>query len=390
MARILIGMSGGVDSAVAASILKRDAHDVVGVTLLFDDSERSRIGAERAADICEKLGTEHRVVDQSARYEEAMGRYVASRVADGLEPSLAAVFTSQVLIPALFELADAEKIRQVATGHYAGTVMESGGIGTYPWRLMRGFDKFNDQSFMLYHLTQDELNRLVFPLAQMQEMRVRVDAMRQGLMMPEVPHGEHLYLFGEQAHELHAWLEARGLEGVAGDIIDLASGKAIGSHEGLHHHMLGEKLEFANPRAGMPVAGFVTPVEQPAVQGDGEEAEAQAAEPAEIPVEPETIERYVVAKDVKLNAVYVGSAAQAAGESCTVRDVFWTSIHPIDSKRSCRVRFSREDNPRPCALIPLEDGKVMMSFTLPQAGLASGKTVVFYSDDMVLGGGVIE
>lgn len=381
-------MSGGVDSAVAASILKRDAHDVVGVTFLFDGSERSRIGAERAADIAEKLGIEHRVVDENARYEEAMGRAVAGQVAEGLEPSLAAAFTSRVLIPALFELADAEKIRQVATGHYAGAVMESGGIGTYPWRLMRAFDKFNDQSYMLYRLSQDELNRLVFPLADMQEMRVRVDAMRQGLMMPEVPHGEHLYLFGNQAHDLPAWLEARGVAGEDGDIIDLASATVLGSHRGLHHHVLGEKLEFDNPRAGMPVAGFVpAPAPEDGEQGDDSE---DAAAAVEVPVEPDTIERYVVAKDKKLNAVYVGTAAQAAGESATVCDVFWTSIHPLDSKRSCRVRFSCEDNPRPCQLVPLEGGKLMMSFTLPQSGLASGKTVVFYSDNMVLGGGVIE
>lgn len=389
MARILIGMSGGVDSAVAASILKRDAHDVVGVTFLFDGSERSRIGAERAADIARKLNIGHRVVDESKRYEHEMG-LLAAQVGNGLEPSLSAAFTSRVLIPALFELADAEKIRQVATGHYAGAVMESGGIGTYPWRLMRAFDKFNDQSYLLYRLSQNDLNRLVFPLADMHEMRVRVDAMRQGLMMPEVPHGEHLYLFGEQAHSLLAWLEARGVASSGGDIIDLASGKVLGTHCGLHRHTLGERLEFDNPRAGMPVAGFV-PAPVPTVDTpDDADAEDAAAVAVEIPVEPDTIERYVVAKDIKLNAVYVGTAAQAAGESCTVRDVFWTSIHPLDSKRSCRVRFSREDNPRPCQLVPLDDGKVMMSFTLPQTGLASGKTVVFYSDDMVLGGGVIE
>lgn len=380
-------MSGGVDSAVAASILKRDAHDVVGVTLLFDDSERSRIGAERAAGIAEKLGIEHHVVDESERYEEAMGRVVAAQASEGLEPSLCATFTGRVLIPALFELADAHKIRQVATGHYAGAVMGSSGIGTYPWRLMRSFDKFNDQSYLLYRLTQDELNRLVFPLADMQEMRVRVDAMRQGLMMPEVPHGEHLYLYGEQAHSLAAWLEARGAVGETGDIIDLANGRAIGTHRGLHRHALGEKLVFDNPRAGLPIEGFVP---APVPEDDERGQAAAPAEAVEVPVEPDTIERYVVAKDLKLNSLYVGSAAQAASESCTVRDVFWTSIHPLDAKRSCRVRLSREDNPRPCQLVPLDDGKVLMSFTLPQPGLASGKTVVFYSDDMVLGGGVIE
>ena len=187
MASILIGMSGGVDSAVAASILKRGAHDVVGVTLLFDNSERSRIGAETAAGIAGKLGIEHRIIDVAERYEEYAAAHVVSQVREGRETSLDAAFTSKLLIPLLFEIADESKIRKVATGHYAGTVMESAGIGAYPWRLMRAHDKFNDQSFMLYDLSQDELNRLEFPLADMQEMKVRVEAMREGLMIPQVP-----------------------------------------------------------------------------------------------------------------------------------------------------------------------------------------------------------
>ena len=125
----------------------------------------------------------------------------------------------------------------------------------------------------------------------------------------------------------------------------------------------------------------VVPSEMPSSY-PAEALEAQA-------VEPDTIERFVVAKDSKLNCLFVGSAAQAASESCVLENVTWTSIQPLEEKRSCRVRFARGDNPRPCQLVPIEDGKLMMSFTMPVTGLASGKTAVFYSDDMVLGGGTI-
>lgn len=387
MASVLLGMSGGVDSAVAASILKRDAYDVVGVTLLFDSSERSRIGAETAAGIADKLGIEHRIVDASGRYEESVAAELARQVRVGREPSLSEAFTSRLLIPMLFELADESKIRFVATGHYAGTVMESGGIGTYPWRLVRAHDKFNDQSYMLYNLNQDQLNRLRFPLAHMQEMKVRVDAMRGGLMMPQVPNGEHLYLFGEGSDDVASWLAARGVTGEPGDVIDLASGRVLGSHDGVHRYQLGDRLVFDNPRAGEPVCEVVA---EPSGAGEEEQdGSPDAVAQQEVPIEPDTIERFVTAKDLAHNCIYVGSAAQAGSESCVVEDVTWTSIHPLEQKRSCRVRLARNDNARPCQLVPMGDGRVMMSFTLPMKGLASGKTAVFYSDDMVLGGGVI-
>ena len=370
-------MSGGVDSAVAASILKRGAHDVVGVTLLFDSSERSRIGAENAAGIAEKLGIEHHVVDACERYEE-YASCIAAQVGEGREPAFDAEFNSKLLLPLLFEIADEAKIRKVATGHYASTLMESAGIGACPWRLMRAHDKYNDQSYLLYDLSQDELNRLVLPLADMQEMKVRVEAMREGLMIPQVPQGEHFYLYGEGSAGLDSWLAARGVNAAVGDAIDLSTSVVLSSHRGLHRHDLGDKLVFDNPRAGQPVISAL-PLQE----------ENQLAEAPEPSVEPDTIERYVVAKDVKLNCLYVGSFSQAASESCLVENVRWTSIHPLEEKRSCRVRFARGDNPRPCQLVPLEDGKVMVSFTLPVLGLASAKTAVFYSDDMVLGGGSI-
>lgn len=387
MALVLIGMSGGVGSSVAASILKRDAHQVVGVTFLFDGSATSRDAAVQATRIADKLGIEHHVVDACKRYEQDFAAPMARLMASGAQPSFAAEFTNRLLLPLLFEQAQERKAMQVATGHYAGTVMESNGIGTYPWRLMRAHDTYNDQSFLLYRLSQDQLNRLRFPLADMQEMRVRVDAMRAGLMVPQVPAGEGLHLYGAGSQDLESWLVARGVAECPGTCVDLASGTALGSCDNVVTCGAGDKLCFANLRAGLPVEGFAALDRQ--VDGSDAGEEQDAPESARVPVEPDFIERYVVARDLGSHTVYVGSAAQASKESCVVREVNWTSIHAIDSKRSCRVRLAAQDNPRPCTLTPMPDGQVMMSFTLPVAGLAAGKTAVFYSDNMVLGGGII-
>lgn len=341
-------MSGGVDSAVAASILKRDAHEVVGVTFLFDGTEASRIGAESAADICEKLGIPHQVVDLSERYEELVARPVQRDLEQGLEPSVPSLVTNKLLMPALFELARELKLRFVATGHYARVASEASTTDAYPLRLMRAHDGFFDQSFLLHELAQDQLNRVMFPLGEMHEMEVRVAAMRAGLMIPQVPAGDNPYLFGG-GMGLAQWVERRNCKIPAGEVVELSSGKVLGQHRGLYMHPLGSKV---------PVAG-----EQGA--------------------------RFAVAKDAASGRLYVGSETQAAGESCQVGQLVWTSIHPLKEKRSCRVRLERGANPMPVQLVPGTDGRLTMSFTLPILGLASGKTVVFYSDNMVLGGGVI-
>lgn len=341
-------MSGGVDSAVAASILKRDAHELVGVTFLFDDTEASRIGAESAAGICTKLGIPHQVVDLSERYEELVARAVVPCLEQGLEPSIPNLVTNKLLMPALFELARELKLRFIATGHYARVASEASTTDAYPLRLMRAHDGFFDQSFLLHELAQDQLNRLMFPLGELHEMEVRVAAMREGLMIPQVPVGDNPYLFGGGLG-LAQWLEKRGCSTPAGEVVELSSGKVLGQHRGLHMHPLGSK----------------------------------------VPVAHEAGARYAVAKDAASGRLYVGSESQAAGESCQVCDLVWTSIHPLKEKRSCRVRLERGANPMPVQLVPGADGRLTMSFTLPILGLASGKTVVFYSDAMVLGGGVI-
>ena len=340
-------MSGGVDSAVAASILKRDAHELVGVTFLFDGGQASRIGAETAASICAKLGISHQVVDLSQRYEELVAAKVLEDLAVGREPSIPVIATSKLLMPALFEMAKELKLRFVATGHYARVASEASTTDAYPLRLMRASDKFFDQSFLLHDLAQDQLNRLMFPLAGMHEMDVRVAAMREGLMMPQVPAGDNPYLFGG-GPGLHQWLAQRGAAPAGGEVVELSSGKVLGTHRGLHMHPLGSKVPFGE---GGP--------------------------------------RYAVAKDAAHGKLYVGSETQAAGETCQVKELVWTSIHPLKEKRSCRVRLERGANPMPVQLVPCGEDRLTMSFTLPIAGLASGKTVVFYSDDMVLGGGVI-
>ncbi len=345
MTRVLIGMSGGVDSTVGASLLLRDAYDVVGVTLLLSDEQRFKDGADAARSACEKLGIEHRTVDVREDFEQQVAQRVLADVAAGLEPD-AGVLCQRFILQQLFKLAREERVMKVATGHYASIVSATDGIGTYPLRLMQAKDRSRDQSFQLYDLDQSQMNILVLPLAQVMELDVRMHAMRTGLMFPEYDPDDTPLLYGKGSSRAQ-WVERRDAGMPAGKIIALDGGTVLGEHNGLHAVSLGQKIALA----------------------DGSECVA-------------------VAKDYATNTVYAGLQELAKGESCLLKNVHWTSIRPIQERRSCRVKFDVRGTARPVQLAPQGD-KLLMSFTIPVEGLASGKTAVFYSDDMVLGGAVI-
>lgn len=340
-------MSGGVDSTVAASLLKRDAHEVVGVTLFLHDTPVAHSNIEQARGVCDKLGIEHHVVDVRDRYNKTIIEPLTLEWGKALEPNVCARCHRDFKMPLLFELMKEHGCRKLATGHYARIVSASDGIGTYPLRLHSALDRSKDQSFMLYNLTQSEMNLLMLPLAEMTKLDVRMHAMRAGLMFPELDLDETPCLFGKGS-SCGQWLDEQGLGLPAGNIVALNGGAKLGSHTGLHHFTLGDKVKF-----------------------------------------DDEADQYVVVKDLLTNNLLVAPQNQAKAESCLVKDVHWTSIHPIEEKRSCRVKFDVRDTARPVQLVPMKDGKLMLSFTIPVAGLASGKTVVFYSDTMVLGGGTI-
>ncbi len=346
MTPVLLGISGGVDSVVAASLLQRDAHSVVGVTLFLCDEQRFLDGIEAAKDACGKLGIEHRVVDVRDEFEKQVAARVIAEVHAGLEPD-AGVLCSRFILEQLFKLARQERIPKVATGHYAQVVSASDGIGTYPLRLLQAKDRHSDQSFQLYGLNQSELNTLMLPLAQQMELDVRMHAMRSGLLFPEYDPDDTPLLYGKHTTRA-AWIERRGKALPVGEVLALNGGARLGEHNGLHSVDLGQKITLE----------------------DGSE-------------------QYVAAKDYAANALLVGPQDLARGESCLLKDVHWTSIHPIEERRSCRVKLDVRGLARPAQLVPQADGKLVMSFTIPVEGLASGKSVVFYSDDMVLGGGII-
>lgn len=340
---VLLGLSGGVDSSVCAWLLKRGGRDVVAVTLRFCDTPATREKTAHAAQTCEQLGIEHHVIDARERFAAAVERPFAAAAAagDGANPCVGC--TAQLKVPLLLEAAREHGCARVATGHYAAVTADEG-RSLLSWQLRCPKDKSKDQSFLLYALEQEQLAQLEFPLANRTKPSVRQLAMRAGLQRLSPLHdGQGTPCFfgdGDGA----AWLEGAGaLEPAAGEVVSLAGGAKLGRHDGLHRYACGQRW------------------------GEG---------------------LYVVGKDVRENVLVVAPHVLAGAERVLLSDVFWTSIEPPQRKRSCRVRTAYDATPHPAQLVPTADG-LLVNFTRPLVGLYPGQLLVFYSDDLVLGGGHI-
>lgn len=373
MSKILLGMSGGTDSSVAAWILKRDAHEVVGVTFRFHDSPQRSAAIMRAQRCAEQLGIEHHVIDMRERFAQLVKETAARDFARGLFVNPCTTCMREVKIPALFSQMDAFGCEFVATGHYARVTRETEGFQLKPYQLRKPLDKSKDQTFLLYTLTQEQMAHLILPLEDVHKGEARRMAMQQGLMrIAPVNDGQGEPCFYNGMSYVN-WLEGEGgLSPDVGDIVYAGDDSVVGAYEGQYRYAPDESL------------GTFTIVSVPEVaeangEGEGEE------EPQPVPHDEEL---FVVFKDVANGRMLAATRASAGTEMCLLRDVRWTSIEPPEEKRSCRARISYEGKPLPAQAICKDEG-VVVAFSERVRGVRPGQPIVLYSDDLVLGGGIV-
>lgn len=349
MSKVLLGMSGGIDSSVSAWMLQRGGHEVVGVTLLFHERPAEMEKQAEAVRICEMLGIEHHVVDAREAFKTQVKDFFASEYAAGRTPNPCSVCTAQLKIPLLFEAADKYGCEMVATGHYANVTQDDFGIGLLPYQLRTSYDRHHEETYLLYSLTQEQLAHMIFPLADTPQPEVRRLSMQLGIarLAPLRPNFEICFL---DDMDYLGWLAGEGgVQNNPGEVVHVMHNTVLGEHDGLHTFDVGDGV------------GGLT---------------------------DDDSELYVVAKDTIDNKLLVGPESMALVETCLVKDVHWTSIEPITEKRSCRVRLRVDQKPIPCQLVPVKAG-VLISFNDSVRGLLTGQSAVFYSDTLVLGGGTI-
>ena len=346
--KVAVGLSGGVDSAVAALLLKRAGHDVVGVTMklwregagykggerdaCFGPGEAEDIAAAEA--LAGTLGIGYRVFDCSEEYERTVLGYFRRERTAGRTPNPCIVCNRFLKFGLLPQMASAALgFDRFATGHYARIVERGGRLA-----VARAADASKDQSYFLWGLSQEQLARATFPLGDLAKAEVRRLAHEAGFPMADKADSQDFY--SGDANEIV------GKEDAEGSIVDMA-GKTLGRHRGYWHYTVGQ-------RQGLGIGGG-TPF-------------------------------YVVRVDPCRNEVVVGRREEAVGHSFPVGELNWQGLAPTDAPVEGYVKI--RSTGRPAGPVKLERGVVRAPDGL--FGVAPGQSAVLYSDDgAILCGGII-
>ena len=348
MNKVVVGLSGGVDSSVAAATLHHQGYEVIGLTLwlMKGKGQCCSEGMVDAASLCEELAIPHHIVDSRDIFKENIFDFLVSGYEAGVTPLPCSQCNRAVKFTPMLDYARTELgAEKIATGHYARINYDQ---NSDRHQLLRAVDRNKDQSYFLYDLTQELLAGSVFPLGNQTKEQTRKVATEFGLATADKPESQDLCLV--EAHgSMQSFLD-RYINQKEGDIVDM-TGNVLGKHSGIHHYTIGQ-------RRGLGIAA------------------------------PEPL--YVVKLDAVMNRVVVGDRNAGGRLECTVNRLNWVSIAeptaPIKAEVQIRYRSQAVD----AQIIPIDNSRVKIRFDEHQFGVTPGQAAVFYSGEMVLGGGIIE
>lgn len=343
MKRVLVAMSGGVDSSVAAALVKAGGAEAVGVTMKLLGRPETGFGCcgspadvDDAKRVSEKLGISHYTVDMAQLFEDEVIRPFIQAYASGRTPNPCVECNRKVKFGHLLGLAQAWGCEAVATGHYAR--VEGG-------RLLKSKDAAKDQTYFLYSLTEKELGKVLFPVGHLSKDEVRAEARKLGLKTAEKP--ESMETCFVPNRDVKSFLSAHGIAAKPGPVVS-ADGKELGRHGGFEGMTIGQ-------RKGIGVT-------------------------SKSPL-------YVTRLEPDTNTVVVGAKEETFSKGLTATGVSWTGAAPSAPVR-VEARIRHRHVPAPALLTP-SGATAGLSFDVPQPAVTPGQAVVFYAGEQVLGGGTI-
>ena len=358
--KIVVGLSGGVDSSLSAALLIETGWDVEGLTLWLMKGEGSCCseGLVDAAGLCEDLGIKHHIIDSRNLFAEKVIKETTGGYKVGITPLPCSMCNKNVKFEEMLNWAkDQHEFTNIATGHYARVkknnfcLSHSNNFKYKDYLLLRGVDSNKDQSYFLYSLSQEVLSRLILPLGELKKEETRKEAARLGLRTAKKPESQDLCLvehYGSMLNFIDKHIETK-----VGEIKHI-NGQILGSHNGIQHYTVGQ-------RKGLGIAW---------------------SEPL-----------YVKKLDHLKNIVYVASISDLLEREAFIKELNWVSIEEPNSPVEVDAQIRYRSKPIKGKLIPQNEGNINKRFKLvldePQSSITPGQAAVFYEKDILLGGGLI-
>jgi tRNA-specific 2-thiouridylase len=355
--RVVIGMSGGVDSSVAAYLLKQQGYDVIGVTMqIWQDKSKEAVereggccslsAVEDARRVCAKIDIPFYVMNFKEVFEKLVIDYFVDEYLTGRTPNPCIACNKFIKFDALLERSRALEADYVATGHYARILYDD---GRKRYIIKKSVTPEKDQTYVLYNLTQDQLSHILMPLGDYNKNQVREIARELGLVTANKPESQEI-CFVEDNDYGRFISERRGSEIKPGAFVD-THGKKLGTHKGIAHYTVGQ-------RKGLGIA---------------------LGKPM-----------YVVEILPEKNLVVLGDESEVFSRELTASQMNYIAFEklegPIDVK--AKIRYSARETA--ARVIPLDEDRVRVVFEEPQRAITPGQAVVFYQEDVLAGGGTIE
>ncbi len=353
--RIVVAMSGGVDSSVAAALLAEAGHDVIGLSMqLYDQSDgESGYGSccsledlHDAGRVARRLGIPHYIVNFEHEFQRTVVANFVDEYVSGRTPIPCSHCNSDLKFATLLDRARAYGAEMVATGHYARIDIDP---ETGRQVLRRGRDASKDQSYFLFSLTQEQLARASFPVGDLSKDAVRDLARTLGLAVADKPDSQEICFVPDGDYAAFIERNTGDLDS-AGTIVN-QSGDVLGRHGGVHRFTVGQ-------RKGLGIA---------------------AAEPL-----------YVLQLRPAARTVVVGPRAQLERTNLTASHVNWIAGAPPTGSLRVLAQIRHRHLPAPASVRPLDEGRATVEFDAPVLAITPGQAVVFYDEDVVVGGGWIE